>query len=70
MNWVLVAVLQRRHEHHVFQTMDFCVGLTGTVLATLIALFSRRTWAAVLATFQGLRTLNWLLPILDLTIPH
>jgi hypothetical protein len=70
-NWVLVAVFQRRHEPQlVFQTGDFVIDLIGAVLACAIAVASRRTWAASLAAFQLLGLVNYLIVLVDRRVLH
>ncbi len=69
-NWMLVAALQRRHEHHIFQTADFITDVVGAVLACVIALRSGYLWAAALAAFQVLGALNWIAPLLDPSVLH
>ena len=67
---MLVAVFQHRHEHHIFQTVDFSIDVVGAGLAALIAVTFKRPWAATLAAFQILGALNWLMPLLDPAILH
>ena len=70
-NWVLVSLLQKRHEPgFVFQTGDFVVDLVGAVLACAIAIKSRRLWAASLAAFQVLGVLNYFVALLDFRMSH
>jgi hypothetical protein len=70
LNWFLVAALQRRHQHHAFQTADFLVDITGAAIACWLVTRSTRIWPAALAAFQILGALNYLLPVLDPSILH
>ncbi|WP_158918631.1 hypothetical protein [Caulobacter sp. S45] len=69
-NWMLVAALQRRHEHHIFQTGDFIADLLGAGAACAIAVASRRLWAACLAAFQVLGVINYLVQVFDPRVLH
>jgi hypothetical protein len=65
-NFLLIACFQE-HRPHTFAVTNFYIDGVGAVCATVIALASRRSWAACLAAFQWLGVANRLVRVLD---PH